>query len=119
MPERQTSFADLPKLRPEVAAFLAAAKDEPEDDAPRLVLADWLEENGDSTDAARAEFARAARGDPRVADLLGPERLLEPGVLRDCCTLKDVKGAVSNTGYPCSLPASISCASVLDGSRSA
>jgi uncharacterized protein (TIGR02996 family) len=33
--------------RPEVLAFLQAIKDEPEDDTPRLVLADWLEERGD------------------------------------------------------------------------
>jgi uncharacterized protein (TIGR02996 family) len=31
---------------------------EPDDDAPRLVLADWLEENGDDADRARAEFVR-------------------------------------------------------------
>src|SRR5436309_3487752 len=30
----------------------------PADDAPRLVLADWLEENGDEADRARAEFIR-------------------------------------------------------------
>jgi uncharacterized protein (TIGR02996 family) len=44
----------------------------PDDDAPRLVWADWLEENGDSD---RAEFVRLqcelARLDP--ADLLGDE----------------------------------------------
>jgi uncharacterized protein (TIGR02996 family) len=31
----------------------------PEDDAPRLVYADWLEEYGDEHDAVRAEFIRA------------------------------------------------------------
>jgi uncharacterized protein (TIGR02996 family) len=30
----------------------------PEDEVPRLVLADWLEENGDETDRARVEFIR-------------------------------------------------------------
>jgi uncharacterized protein (TIGR02996 family) len=37
-------------------ALLAAVAAEPEDDAPRLVMADWLEENGDPF---RAEFIRA------------------------------------------------------------
>jgi uncharacterized protein (TIGR02996 family) len=81
---RQTGpLPDLPKARPEVAAFLAAAKDEPEDDAPRLVLCDWLQEHGDEHDAARAEFvrlqclfARAALQDMRVANLLHRDRLL-------------------------------------------
>ncbi|HEY7309811.1 MAG TPA: TIGR02996 domain-containing protein [Gemmataceae bacterium] len=36
-------------------AFLQAIHDNPEDNTPRLVYADWLEENGDS---ARAEFIR-------------------------------------------------------------
>jgi uncharacterized protein (TIGR02996 family) len=66
-----------------VAAFLAAAKDEPDDDAPRLVLCDWLQEHGDEHDAARAEFvrlqclfAREALADPHVTDLLHRDRLL-------------------------------------------
>jgi uncharacterized protein (TIGR02996 family) len=33
--------------RPEVIAFLQAIKEQPEDDTPRLILADWLEERGD------------------------------------------------------------------------
>jgi uncharacterized protein (TIGR02996 family) len=36
-------------------AFLAAIHDAPEDDAPRLVFADWLDENGEPE---RAEFIR-------------------------------------------------------------
>src|SRR5947209_12141117 len=35
--------------------LLASCKNQPEDDAPRLVLADWLEENGQ---LARADFIR-------------------------------------------------------------
>ena len=38
-----------------VAAFLRDARERPEDDTPRLVLADYLEENGDPE---RAEFVR-------------------------------------------------------------
>src|SRR5262245_45881025 len=41
---------------------------DPEDDAPRLVYADWLEEHGGPADAARARFIRSqcrrARLDP-------------------------------------------------------
>src|SRR5262249_47556713 len=40
----------------QVLALLQAAKHSPEDDAPRLVLADWLEEHGEGE---RAEFIRA------------------------------------------------------------
>jgi uncharacterized protein (TIGR02996 family) len=39
----------------QIAAFLQDARERPEDDTPRLVLADFLEENGD---ADRAEFIR-------------------------------------------------------------
>lgn len=41
--------------RPEVLAFLQDSKDHPEDDTPRLILADWLE---DHDDEPRAEFLR-------------------------------------------------------------
>src|SRR5262249_10077027 len=44
--------------RPELLSLLAACKDSPKEDAPRLVLADWLAEHGDEHDAARAEFIR-------------------------------------------------------------
>src|SRR5262245_58662180 len=54
MPRRSSP----PSPRPEVLALLAAAKDAPEEDAPRLVLADWLEEHGDKHDQARAEYVR-------------------------------------------------------------
>jgi uncharacterized protein (TIGR02996 family) len=40
---------------PRVRAFLRDARERPEDDTPRLVLADYLEENGDPE---RAEFVR-------------------------------------------------------------
>ncbi|MCI0705504.1 MAG: TIGR02996 domain-containing protein, partial [Planctomycetia bacterium] len=35
-----------------------AVKDHPDDDTPRLVLADWLEEHGDRFDTARARYIR-------------------------------------------------------------
>ncbi len=39
-------------------AFLQDILDHPDDDAPRLVYADWLEETGEPGRAARAEFIR-------------------------------------------------------------
>jgi uncharacterized protein (TIGR02996 family) len=63
--------------RPEVLALLADAREHPEEDAPRLVLADWLEENGDDSDRTRAEFirlqcrcARLPATDPRYAEMM-------------------------------------------------
>jgi uncharacterized protein (TIGR02996 family) len=60
--------------------FLRAIHDRPDDDAPRLVYADWLDERGD---ADRAEFirvqcalARAHANDPRRAAWQAREREL-------------------------------------------
>src|SRR5579884_1705739 len=39
-------------------AFLQAIREAPDDDAPRLIYADWLEEQGGSAHAARADFIR-------------------------------------------------------------
>jgi uncharacterized protein (TIGR02996 family) len=46
---------------PEYRALWRAARDNPQDAAPRLVLADWLDENGWAEEAAyyRAGFAAA------------------------------------------------------------
>jgi uncharacterized protein (TIGR02996 family) len=48
----------LPPPRPQVLAFLDEIKATPDDDGPRLVLADWLDEHGDDTDRGRAELIR-------------------------------------------------------------
>src|SRR3954462_13290279 len=40
---------------PQVLALLQSAKEAPQDDSPRLVLADWLDDQGE---AERAEFIR-------------------------------------------------------------
>jgi uncharacterized protein (TIGR02996 family) len=45
--------------RPELVALLDAIKDNPDEDTPRLVLADWLDEQGNELDAERAAFIRA------------------------------------------------------------
>lgn len=48
-------------------AFLQSIRERPQDDAPRLIFADWLEDHGDP---ARAEFIRLQC---RMASLAGPE----------------------------------------------
>jgi uncharacterized protein (TIGR02996 family) len=67
-----------------VLALLDAARDAPEDDTPRLALADWLEENGGEADAARAAFvrlqvelARTSTKDARRPGLLRRARRLQ------------------------------------------
>src|SRR5258707_631016 len=45
-------------LPAELLTLIAAAKQHPDEDAPRLVLADWLEEHGDEDDLVRAECIR-------------------------------------------------------------
>ncbi len=40
-------------------AFLQAIREEPEDDARRLIFADWLEEQGGTAREAQAHFIRA------------------------------------------------------------
>src|SRR5262245_57755769 len=52
MPARKTTTP------PELLSLIEAAKLAPDDEAPRLVLADWLEEHGDEHDRARAEAVR-------------------------------------------------------------
>lgn len=44
--------------RPELLALLAAAKADTADDTPKLVLADWLQEQDHEVDRARGEFLR-------------------------------------------------------------
>lgn len=41
------------------SALLAAIRDHPEEDTPRLVYADWLDEQGGPANTTRAEFIRA------------------------------------------------------------
>jgi len=68
--------------RLEVMAFLADCKENPDDDTPRLVLADWLEEQGDG----RGEFVRlqVRGGDAaREAEVLGRNRAAWLGALAE------------------------------------
>jgi uncharacterized protein (TIGR02996 family) len=50
----------------QLASFLHAIREAPDDDGPRLVMADWFEDNGDPK---RADFIRTQI---RLADDLGP-----------------------------------------------
>src|SRR5690242_5076711 len=67
-------------------AFLQAICESPNDDVPRLVYADWLEENGGPDGADRAEFirvqverARLPADDPRQAALRQREERMAEG----------------------------------------
>jgi uncharacterized protein (TIGR02996 family) len=61
---------------PELLSLLHAAKERLEDDGPRLVLADWLEEHGSAAQRARAELIRLqcdrAREPAQAQSLLAP-----------------------------------------------
>ncbi len=60
--------------------FLDAILEAPDDDVPRLVYSDWLEEHGEQARAelirVQCELARLARDNPRRAELLQNERAL-------------------------------------------
>src|SRR5205809_873779 len=56
--------------RPELLALLDAIKDHPDDDTPRLVLADWLDEQDDPLDAERAAFIRTDIAEHRAGRLV-------------------------------------------------
>jgi uncharacterized protein (TIGR02996 family) len=58
-------------MPPEQAAFLADIQANPDDDRPRLVFADWLEDHGDP---ARAEFIRVQALWARFGDNVYPQR---------------------------------------------
>lgn len=45
-------------LDPQVRSFFHAIKENPDDDTPRLIFADWLQEHGNAADAARGEYLR-------------------------------------------------------------
>src|SRR2546430_17578585 len=67
------------KMGPEEAAFLDRVCADPDDDAPRLIFADWLDERGDP----RGEFipvqvalAQLSAGDRRRGPLLDREAAL-------------------------------------------
>src|SRR4051812_31182343 len=62
-------------------AFLQAVRAAPDEDAPRLLYADWLDERGEHGHAEvirlQCELARAAEDDPRHDDLTKRSAALE------------------------------------------
>jgi uncharacterized protein (TIGR02996 family) len=55
-----------------VLAFLSDCKENPTDDTPRLILADWLDENGDERgEFVRLQCQRAGRGDVQPSAEVG------------------------------------------------
>jgi uncharacterized protein (TIGR02996 family) len=79
MKQAQAQVGDGILMNPE-DAFLQAILDAADDDAPRLVYADWLEEHGQPDRAAfirvQCELARLPEGDPRRPVLEARERAL-------------------------------------------
>ncbi len=50
--------------RPEVRIFFRDIKEHPDDDTPRLVFADWLQEHGDAAAAAARRVLAVVRSPP-------------------------------------------------------
>src|SRR5262249_29891094 len=72
LPSLRQPMRGKPALTAALSGLLQACKESPEDNAPRLILADWLEEHGDSD---RAEFIRlqlAREGRDWLDPVLGP-----------------------------------------------
>src|SRR5262249_7196927 len=70
MPPRRKTTPPVPT---DLLALLRACKEEPDDDGPRRVLADWLEDHGPADRGGfvrlQLEIHRLAPGDARGADL--------------------------------------------------
>jgi uncharacterized protein (TIGR02996 family) len=54
----RSSTVEGAPIDPEARSFFRAIKENPDDDSPRLILADWLQERGDAAMSARGEFLR-------------------------------------------------------------
>ncbi|HEY1192381.1 MAG TPA: TIGR02996 domain-containing protein, partial [Gemmata sp.] len=77
---------DTPARQPraDLLALIRAAKEQPDEDTIRLVIADWLDEHGDAGDRANAalirlqcELARLSDYDPRGTELRKQEEALQ------------------------------------------
>jgi uncharacterized protein (TIGR02996 family) len=73
---------------PDREAFFASIREHPDDDTPRLVFADWLDENGDCAHAelirVQCEIERLGTGDPQLAMLKTREKELLASKFGDC-----------------------------------
>jgi uncharacterized protein (TIGR02996 family) len=76
---------------PDFEAFAAAIAATPDDDAPRLVLADWLEERGDD------ESGRLAR-DPRFVVFLAMARWQKATGIDFAASVKRIYSAFEEAG---------------------
>jgi uncharacterized protein (TIGR02996 family) len=80
--------------------LLRGVFEHPEDDAPRLAYADWLDESGGEPERAalirvQCELARRPPGDPRTADLMrAQEKLFRGRKLRWRASLPRFRGVV-------------------------
>ena len=93
-------FADSP--RSELLAILAAVKAEPDDDTPKLALADWLEEQDYAADRARGAFLRASVACDRLM-LDNPNRPAALASLHDLwCNYPAWLGPLPAAGFRCS-----------------
>jgi uncharacterized protein (TIGR02996 family) len=74
-------------MTPDEEGFFRTILDHPDDDTPRLVYADWLEERGRSERAeyirVQIEVAKLADDDPRIATLLRRADELFPRFFED------------------------------------
>lgn len=74
-----SSWFTPPKLHPDEVAFLRAIRETPDDDTPRLVYSDWLEERGDPRGEfiwVQCELARLPASDGRRRSLKDREQAL-------------------------------------------
>lgn len=81
-------------------ALLQAVITAPEEDLPRLVFADFLEESGHPANAARAQFIRLqieAEGSPQKAELLAKAEELRPMFRDEWDQFFDPRGCLPHT----------------------
>jgi uncharacterized protein (TIGR02996 family) len=71
-------------------ALLLAAIANPDEDTPRLALADWLEEHGDEHDRARAEFIRLQCQIARIREAAPSPPTIQ--LLARCEELQNIQG---------------------------
>jgi uncharacterized protein (TIGR02996 family) len=92
----------------DASAFLQDIIEHPDDDTPRLVFADWLDDHGNEAERARAEFirvqierARLPIDDDRQADLEARERRLAVAHALDWVTTPwDLRNLRFRRGFP-------------------
>src|SRR4051812_46559798 len=84
--ETQRTRHGLPPPRPEALGLLAESKERSEEDAPRLILADYLEEHSDPRGTfvrQEVEAARLHADDPQRAECQRRAEELSGARLRD------------------------------------